>query len=201
MGEQSALILESAVEVFAARGYRRTSIDAVAERAGLTRQGVLHYFPSKKQLLLAVLDYREELTRGHIGPPEATLDLPTAFADAIAYEQAHPHMAQVAAVVMAEAATGLEPCCGYVRERRKLREVGLAAFLSERYGERVPSGMTPDTAAIALVALIEGIHLQWLADPDRDEDHYPNVIGEAVRALLDTPGGKATNPAGTDTPG
>ncbi|WP_044473486.1 helix-turn-helix domain-containing protein, partial [Streptomyces turgidiscabies] len=54
-------ILAAALEVFAERGYRRASIDAVAERAGLTRQGVLHYFPSKKRLLHALLQRREDL--------------------------------------------------------------------------------------------------------------------------------------------
>lgn len=47
-------ILEAALEVLTARGFKGTSIDAVAERAGLTRQGVLHYFPSKKRLLLGI---------------------------------------------------------------------------------------------------------------------------------------------------
>ena len=38
------------MEVFAHSGYRRASMDQVAEAAGLTRQAVYHYFKSKEQL-------------------------------------------------------------------------------------------------------------------------------------------------------
>src|SRR5690348_16166048 len=57
---QRERILRAAMELFSARGYRGASLEAVAQAVGITRQGVLHYFPSKVHLLLGVLDLRDQ---------------------------------------------------------------------------------------------------------------------------------------------
>src|SRR3954453_8934029 len=49
-----------AMDEFAARGYRGTSLDMIGAKIGVTRQALLHYFPSKVKLLLAVLELREQ---------------------------------------------------------------------------------------------------------------------------------------------
>src|SRR3954471_22080610 len=56
---QRERILRAATELFAARGYRGAWLEAVAQEVGITRQGVLHHFPSKVHLLLGVLDLRD----------------------------------------------------------------------------------------------------------------------------------------------
>ncbi|MFF3148912.1 TetR/AcrR family transcriptional regulator, partial [Streptomyces sp. NPDC057927] len=45
--ERRAEIVRAALEVIAERGYRGASMASVAERVGLTQQGLLHYFPTK----------------------------------------------------------------------------------------------------------------------------------------------------------
>ncbi|APA70019.1 MULTISPECIES: TetR/AcrR family transcriptional regulator [unclassified Janthinobacterium] len=49
-------ILEQAVRVFAESGYEGASIAAIAERAGMSKQNLMYYFPSKQQLYQRVLD-------------------------------------------------------------------------------------------------------------------------------------------------
>ena len=56
-------ILDAAMEVFAQAGYRRASMDQVAEAAGLTRQAVYHYFDSKAELFRATVDALHEGAR------------------------------------------------------------------------------------------------------------------------------------------
>jgi AcrR family transcriptional regulator len=51
-------VLRAAMDIFSTQGYRGASLDAVAEAVGMTRQGLLHYFPSKVQLLLDVIELR-----------------------------------------------------------------------------------------------------------------------------------------------
>ncbi|WP_296946414.1 TetR/AcrR family transcriptional regulator [uncultured Massilia sp.] len=51
-----AAILREAVRLFAAGGYEGTSIATVAERAGLSKQNLLYYFPTKEALYRRVLD-------------------------------------------------------------------------------------------------------------------------------------------------
>jgi len=53
-------ILDAAMEVFAQTGYRRASMDQVAEAAGLTRQAVYHYFRSKADLFRASVEALHE---------------------------------------------------------------------------------------------------------------------------------------------
>ncbi len=54
------LVLDAALLVFLERGYRGTSMQAVAEAAGVTKPVVYECFPSKDKLLLALLDREEQ---------------------------------------------------------------------------------------------------------------------------------------------
>jgi AcrR family transcriptional regulator len=175
-------ILRAALEVFAERGYRGASIDAVAERAGLTRQGVLHYYPSKKRLLFALLHLREDLNRQHMHSDWSDPDMPARLAEALAFDQGIPSLAQVHSVVMAEAVTGQEPARGFARERyRELVDMITEGFTG-RFGERLPSGLTPRTAATALMALFEGMQQQWMVDSD--DERYQETLRDTLTVLL-----------------
>lgn len=49
-------VLVVAQALFAERGYRGTSLRDIARRVGVKAPSLLHYFPSKEQLYIAVLD-------------------------------------------------------------------------------------------------------------------------------------------------
>jgi AcrR family transcriptional regulator len=49
-------VLQVALALFADRGYRGTSLRDIARRIGIKAPSLLHHFPSKQQLYLAVLD-------------------------------------------------------------------------------------------------------------------------------------------------
>lgn len=49
-------ILRQAVRVFADSGYEGAAIATIAERAGLSKQNLMYYFPTKQQLYQRVLD-------------------------------------------------------------------------------------------------------------------------------------------------
>ena len=50
-----ATVLRAAEELFALNGYNGTSIEAIAEKAGMSKQNLLYYFPSKEVLYQRVL--------------------------------------------------------------------------------------------------------------------------------------------------
>ncbi len=54
--ENRSAIVRSALAVFAHYGYTKTTLQAVAERVGLTRTGLLHHFGSKEGLFVAVIE-------------------------------------------------------------------------------------------------------------------------------------------------
>ena len=58
--QRRSQLLEVAVEVFAARGFHATSMDEVAEAAGVTKPVLYQHFPSKRALYRELLDAGDE---------------------------------------------------------------------------------------------------------------------------------------------
>ncbi len=55
--ESRQKILESALELFALKGYHSSSMSAVARHAGISKGLIYNYFRSKEELLFAIFDY------------------------------------------------------------------------------------------------------------------------------------------------
>lgn len=72
-------ILEAALDVFSAHGFRGATLDQVAEAAGLSKPNLLYYFASKEEIHRALLerqldDWLEPLRRiDPAGDPEAEI--------------------------------------------------------------------------------------------------------------------------------
>jgi AcrR family transcriptional regulator len=70
-------ILEAARELFWVNGYEATSVAEILEKAGVNSGSLYHYFDSKEDLLLAVLDtYKEMLYPAVIEPAFQQADDP-----------------------------------------------------------------------------------------------------------------------------
>jgi TetR/AcrR family transcriptional regulator len=54
--ENRAVISDAAVTEFSSRGYHGTTIDSIAERAGMSKPNLLYYFPSKEAIYSTVLE-------------------------------------------------------------------------------------------------------------------------------------------------
>jgi len=50
------IILEAALEVFSAYGFRGSTIDQIAEKAGMSKPNLLYYFPRKEDIYVTVLE-------------------------------------------------------------------------------------------------------------------------------------------------
>lgn len=57
--DRRAAVVGAAIDLFAQSGYRRTSVAAIARRAGIAPSGVIHHFGSKLGLLRAVFEELE----------------------------------------------------------------------------------------------------------------------------------------------
>jgi AcrR family transcriptional regulator len=81
--ERPGEILDAALAVFAARGYRNTRLEDVGEAAGVTKGTIYHYFANKEELLLRAIERHheqafgrvEEILRDASGPMSARLRL------------------------------------------------------------------------------------------------------------------------------
>jgi AcrR family transcriptional regulator len=178
-------ILSVAFDLFATHGYRGASLAAVAERAGLTQQGLLHYFPNKEALLVEVLRRSDEVDPGRMftGPTEGATPLDH-LADLVAYQITRPGAIQARAVLTAESLTDAHPARTFFVERYAEFRRGAAVTLGTGLDGRLPAGLSPDQAATLLIAVIEGLQLQWLLQPD--EIDLP-VLVTAFLTLLQKP--------------
>ncbi|WP_330296260.1 TetR/AcrR family transcriptional regulator [Streptomyces sp. NBC_00503] len=164
--ERRAEIVRAAVEVIAERGYRGASLGSVAERVGLTQQGLLHYFPTKEALLVAVLQERDRWDTGGGSRPAAgewRLDLLASLVD---YNSMRPGIVQTFSALLGESVTDGHPAREFFTERYAQVRSEMTAVLRGEYGERLPSGLTPEQVAPLLVAVLDGLQYQWLLDPE-----------------------------------
>ncbi|GAB6189533.1 TetR/AcrR family transcriptional regulator [Marinitoga arctica] len=59
MEETYAKILKAAFKVFSEEGYQKASMNKIKEVAGVSKGAIYHYFKSKEELYINVLDYFE----------------------------------------------------------------------------------------------------------------------------------------------
>ncbi|AQY00413.1 MULTISPECIES: TetR/AcrR family transcriptional regulator [Microbacterium] len=167
--EKREQILKAAVEIFGNKGSTNGTLADVAEQVGITHAGVLHHFGSKQKLLLEVLAYRDqadvaELAEKHIpGGPELFLHL---VRTAIANER-RPGIVQAYTVLSSESVTDNHPGRDYFEDRyTTLRREVTDAFHLLCAQEGVTEPDTVATAAASILAVMDGLQLQWLLHRD-----------------------------------
>jgi AcrR family transcriptional regulator len=161
-------ILQIAMDTFAARGYNNASLQEIADRAGVTQAGVLHYFRSKAQLLTSVLDLRDATDIEQLGP-----DRPQGLAflrhlvDTVRRNTEREGIVRLYAVLSAESVTEGHPAQDYFRDRYAgLRTMVTEALVeASELGETRP-GLNAEEAATAIIAVMDGLQIQWLLAPD-----------------------------------
>ncbi|MEU9442522.1 TetR/AcrR family transcriptional regulator [Streptomyces sp. NPDC048304] len=179
--ERRAEIVGAALEVIAERGYRGASLAAVAERVGLTQQGLLHHFPTKEALLVAVLQERDRWDA--VPDSQWRVDL---LASLVEYNAMRPAIIQTFSALLGESVTEGHPARSYFTERYTRVRQSMAAVLRAEYGDRLPNGLAPERTAPLLIAVMDGLQYQWLLDPESVD--MPGAFRDFLR-LLGEPAG------------
>ncbi|HYD93849.1 MAG TPA: TetR family transcriptional regulator [Noviherbaspirillum sp.] len=191
-------LLDAAADVFHRDGFARTTLDAVAEAAGMTRGAVYWHFKNKSDLFNAMCD-RVRLPMEELA--EAGYDAETG--DPL------DHMRKVCVFFLKE-------CAGNTHLRkvmeilfRKTEFVDPADLIYMRQHEAAMRGrerivktltlaidaqhLAPDTdirlAAVLLQASIEGILVNWLIAPDYFslEDEAERLVDACIATLRNAP--------------
>ncbi len=164
--ERREQILRAALDVFSEHGERGASLKEIADRAGMSQAGVLHYFDSREDLLLAVLAERDALDA------EATADV-TSPGDAVARTAAHNTqqrgLVDLFVTLSAAASDPEHPAHSFFTRRyadlTERIEDGLRT--AQERGE-IRTDVRSDQMARMMLALSDGLQLQWLLDPGVD---------------------------------
>jgi AcrR family transcriptional regulator len=165
--ERRAQILRTALEVFAEHGERGSSLKEIADRLGMSQAGLLHYFPSREELFVAVLAERDALDT------EQTRDSVSGPGEAMARTAEHnaktPGLVDLFVTLSAAAIDPGHPAHGFFTTRYADLEAAVADGL--RQGQAAGSirrDVNPLQLARLLLAVSDGLQVQWLLNPDVD---------------------------------
>jgi AcrR family transcriptional regulator len=166
------LILDAAEHVVVEGGALRLTLDAVAERAGVSKGGLLYHFPSKEALLQAMLE--RLLDRGRMRRCEMESPEPPGVARDLKCELSASLMAmdkdrQVSSGLLAAVAN----------EPTLLKPV--LEFHRERYARLAPPGSAGDRRALLLLAADGLCFLQLLQVSPFDAERKQALVAALFR--------------------
>jgi AcrR family transcriptional regulator len=184
-------IIRTASQHFAERGFVSATILEIAAACGISRAGLLHYFPDKEALLAAVLEQRDDEDRRRFEPyieAAGALGVLRGMVDLAEHNRVVPGLIELFVRLSAEASAPDHPAREYfnLRYRRIRRGTERALTGAIRSGD-VRADLDAATASVRLTALMDGLQAQWLLDPTID-------MALHVRTTLDewlTPTGRA----------
>ncbi len=163
--ERREEILGAATELIATSGFNGVSLGAFAAACGMTKAGLLHHFPSKEHLLIAVLERRDERDVAAVigaGEPAAGPAASRAVVSRLVRRNlGQRSIVQLYTVLSAEALDPAHPAHDYFRRRLASGRALLARQLFAWHPE-------PDRAAVELLAFLDGLQLNWFRDPSID---------------------------------
>jgi AcrR family transcriptional regulator len=179
--DQRMRLLMAATEVFASEGYAKASVDAIVERARMSRRTYYEHFSDLSDALLQVFEFAagsllqrvEEATRNKADPAEQL------EAGIRAYLSVFQEHADIARVIHREIrAAG--PKHALRHELVLLRFTNLISRgVTEAYARGIASRAPDETTVYALVSGLEAVGMRYV---DRGEE---SRIMEALPVLVD----------------
>ena len=178
-----ARIIADATALFARGGYGDTSLSDIAQAAGVSKSTLLHHFASKDELLGAVLvegDRAQWSRTSHAPGHRAAGELRDLVRRTVEHEIATPGLVEAYVVLSCEAVPADHPAHAYFTDRFRHEIDHVAALLRAAQADGdLPSHRDPESEAIWLVAMWNGLQYQWLYDPDSID------VGARLAAHLD----------------
>lgn len=164
-------ILAAAAPLFAEHGYRGASLAQVAQAVGMTQPGLLHHFPSKEHLLLALLDQRYHADGRALGARSAEmgLELLPALIHIVANNKESPLSVKLFSVLVAESIGTTHPAHGYFVERyRKVRHRMARELRAGQAAGEIRDDVDVSLLVPIVVGVMDGLQNQWLLDDEID---------------------------------
>lgn len=160
-----AQIVEEAIRLLGQRGYNGFTIHALAERCGISNAGLLYYFGSKDQLLLALLDELERRdaeafvdVAKDASSGEATSETAEALRRLLRMMaerfSGNAERGRLQVVLLAEAMDSSHPAHEWFGRQMAAAEQAIERLVS-------PWSDDPGSTARQLVALMVGLAISW----------------------------------------
>lgn len=168
------LLLDAAEQAFLENGVARTSLDAIARRAGHTRGAIYWHFEDKNALFQAMLD-RVRLPLGDLveafsrdsdeGPVEVLRRLCSLGLQRLTEDRRH-HRVYTILMLRCEFAGDMNPSIASQEQlAAEVLELFERQFVLARERDRLNPAIPPAVAASALHTYMSGLFMQYLRNP------------------------------------
>jgi len=177
--ERREQILQTALEVFAEQGDRGTSFQEIADRIGVTQPALLYYFGTREELLLAILERRDEIDKALADKENDPI---AAVTEAVRHNAEIPGLVKLYVALSAAAADPDHQAHGYFTDRYQRFGTYIAEGLAE--GQRsgwIRDDEQPEHMARLLLATLDGLQIQWLLEPSTD---MPKMVETFIRLCM-----------------
>lgn len=178
----TAPILDAACAVFADLGYAGTTIDAIARAADVPVDTVTAAYPDTAALLLAVLTRRDDDAAGEVQllHQPGGLQLLRGLKALTRASLAAPTEARLHTRMSAAGTAPNHPAHRWALERYQwTRSLFTAALRRDQDAGLIRGDIDPRAVAVNLIAMMDGLQLQWLLDPAEVD------VAESVAAYID----------------
>jgi AcrR family transcriptional regulator len=178
-------LLAAAARVFARAGYHGASMSEIATEAGFSKGALYWSFASKEELFFALLDELDEQLRALIAASasqpkeqertgEISRELSAVLTDA-------RDLVLLFHEYSALAVRDPKIAARYAQRNARLREEIAAAVRARHETIGVPLAMPAEDLATALIALVDGLSIQQLTEPDA----VPEELFGLIAALIE----------------
>ncbi len=157
-------IVAQATRLIAHSGFNAVSLADIANACDVRKSTILHYFPSMKALLTAVLEDRDPRDFSPAAPRAGAWNTAKQARKAVTekFEDnlRHREIILMFHVLAAESLSPEHPAHDYFRARAARARTGLLQILAWK--------ADPNAAALELLAFWQGLEVLWLTDPQID---------------------------------
>jgi len=163
-------IIRAAMEFFAKQGYRGATLAEIAKAANLTEPGLLHHFPSKNHLLMAVLAERDRMDRERfdLSGMDDEEALFTSAQQLVEHNETVPGLVKLFTTLVAESVQEEHPSHEFfMRRYQKVREQVIDVLRDGQEKGKVRADISAEDLAVMIYAMMDGLQVQWLYEPEK----------------------------------
>lgn len=164
-------LVSIAMNVFGEHGFAGGSLRTIAEQAGVNHATLIQHFGSKEGLLTAVLEEWDRRTVENSLTDVSGLDYFRRLPEVMAAHQDNRGLLELFTTIAAEASNPAHPGHAFISQRYTANLGTLSAHLQEAVDAGDVAPLSPAQIEIEvrlLTAMMDGIGLQWLLNPETD---------------------------------
>jgi AcrR family transcriptional regulator len=153
-------LLEAAYQSFSENGFHGTSMREVARICGISHAALLHHFPHKADLLIAVLDKRDSVFTIDLSDPSPLDEIFTDMVRGAQHNEEVDGLIRLYTVLAAEASDPAHPAHAYFVKRQTEFTTYLAVGIrrAKEVGT-IHADTDPEELAIAITSLWDGLQV------------------------------------------